>query len=296
MTPESLPGSLRQLLDRSPAPRPWRDGHKIPWHEPEFSRRVLAVHLDPDTHMASRAPEVIDAHVAWLRELISAEPAPADRPVHVLDLGCGPGLYALPLAREGLQVTGIDFGPAAVSHAQRLLDEAGCAARAAIIQADLTQLPRDLVRQLAPADVTTFWFAEFHGFAADAAQRILDDAAAMTRPGGLLVLETMPLDLFARDQETSWSLHRRSVFSDRPHLWLQEHHWHEDDLAEITVHWILDVDDGSLARYSQCHQAYTDDQLAAMVDAAGFTPQDLYPPITGVDEQLEFPVLVARRR
>jgi len=296
MTHESLPGSLRPLLDRNSEPRPWRDGGKIPWHDPEFSRRVLAVHLDPDTHMASRAPDVIDAHVEWLRALISAEEAPKDRPVHVVDLGCGPGLYALPLARAGCRVTGIDFGPAVVAHARREVERAACTELVEIVEADLTDLAGDLTARLAPADVTTFWFAEFQGFAPDDARRILAAAAAMTRPGGLFVLETMPTDLFARDSETTWSTHPRSVFSDRPHLWLQEHHWHEDDRAEITVHWILDAEDGSLARYTQCHQAYDDDELAGMLDEAGFTALEVYEPITGADERFEFPVLVARRR
>ncbi|MEZ4388007.1 MAG: class I SAM-dependent methyltransferase [Candidatus Krumholzibacteriia bacterium] len=288
---------LRQLLTRAQPPRPWVDGTKIPWHDPEFSRRVLAVHLDPDTHMASRSPEVIDAHVEWLRELLSAEDPPAGgRPVHVLDLGCGPGGYGLRLAAAGLRATGIDFGPAAVAHAREEAAAAGLDHLVEVIEADLAELPADLPDRLGEVDVATFWFAEFHSFAPAQARRLLADVAHVVRPGGLLVLEHMPWHLFVQDTETSWETCERSVFSDRPHLWLQEHHWDADARAEITVHWIVDLARGTVDRHAQCHQAYGDHEWPAMLADAGWIMQDMFPPITGVDEQLEFPVLVARRR
>ena len=281
---------LRPLLDRPRAPRPWRDGHKIPWHEPEFSRRVLDVHLDPDTHMASRGPAVIAEHVAWLLELLSAEPEPADRPRHLLDLGCGPGLYAVPLARAGLRVTGVDFSPAAVAHARGLVREAGLSA-VDIIEADLADLP-----PLASVDVATFWFGEFNSFPPEQARTLLSDLAARIEPNGLLVLEYQPWDLFARDHSTDWDVHERSVFADRPHLWLQEHIWDEAAQAEIIVFWILETGSTAPRRYTQCHQAYTDEDLVAMLATAGFVDPQFHPPITGADERFEFPVVVARRR
>ncbi|MBD3221508.1 methyltransferase domain-containing protein [bacterium] len=296
MTPDEPPLTLRHLLTRAFPPRPWRDGHKIPWHDPRFSERVLPVHLDPDTHMASRAPDVIRAHVDWLFELLSAEePGPAGRPRHLLDLGCGPGLYALALARAGLQVTGIDYGPAAVAHARAEAAREGLDDRVSIVEADLTALGADLRARLAPVDVATFWFAEIASFTPDEARGLMGDLAAMVRPGGLVVIEWMPEELFARHAETSWETRDRSVFSDRPHLWLQEHHWDDDQRAEITVHWIVDLETGRVERHAQCHQAYAREEIDVLLTDAGFERPTHHPPITGVDEQMEFPVLVTRR-
>jgi SAM-dependent methyltransferase len=295
MTDADHPRPLLDLLHRAQPPRPWRDGTKIPWHDPEFSRRVLAVHLDPETHMASRGPEVIEAHVEWLRELLSAEePLPDHELVHVVDLGCGPGLYAIRLAQAGLRVTGLDFGPAVVAYARELAEDADIDHRVTIVQEDLANLA-SLACWLAPVDVATFWFGEFHSFDPDQARRLLADLATVMRPGGLLVLEHMPWHLFAQDKETSWEVQQRSVFSDRPHLWLQEHHWDPEARAEITVHWIVDLADGTVTRHAQCHQSYQDHEWPGLLSGAGFALEGMYPPITGVDEQLEFPVLVARR-
>jgi SAM-dependent methyltransferase len=287
--------ALERLASRPQPPRPWRDGRRIPWHDPEFSRRVLPVHLDPGTHMASRAPAVIAEHVAWLLELLSAEPLPAGRPRHLLDLGCGPGLYAVPLARAGLRVTGIDVSPAAVDHARRLAATSG-QDRIVILEADLLALPADLPEQLAPVDVVTFWFGEFGSFQPAEARAMLRHLARAVPPDGLLVLEYQPWELFPQEDGTSWEVASDSVFAAAPHLWLQEWSWDSEARAEITVHWILDPVTGRLDRYAQSHQAYTESELVDLLSAAGFDRVSFHPPITGVDERFEFPVLVARRR
>jgi len=286
--------ALVRLARRPRPPRPWRDGRQMPWDDPEFSARVLPVHLDPATHMASRAPEVVGEHVAWLLELISSEPEPAGRSRHVLDLGCGPGLYGIPLGRAGLQVTGIDFSPAAVAHARLLADRAGLD-RVTAIEADLRRLPADLAGRLAPVDVATFWFGEFGSFPPDEAAALLRWVAGTMPAGALLVLEYQPWDLFPRDTGTSWEVCDESVFLDRPHLWLQEWAWDEEARAEITVHWLFEPQTGQLHRHAQCHQAYTDTELADLLAGAGFGKARFFPPITGVDERFEFPVVVARR-
>lgn len=33
---------LEDIINRTVSPAPWKDGYKIPWHEPGFSQRMLA--------------------------------------------------------------------------------------------------------------------------------------------------------------------------------------------------------------------------------------------------------------
>lgn len=50
---------------------------------------MLDVHLNPNIEAASRKPEMIDRSVKWMIETLGLKAGDI-----VLDLGCGPGLYA----------------------------------------------------------------------------------------------------------------------------------------------------------------------------------------------------------
>jgi cyclopropane fatty-acyl-phospholipid synthase-like methyltransferase len=58
----------------------------------------------------------------------------------VLDVGCGVGRHAIPLAALGCAVTGIDLSVGMLREAQRAAREAGVESRAQFIQADATQV------------------------------------------------------------------------------------------------------------------------------------------------------------
>jgi SAM-dependent methyltransferase len=58
--------ALERLASAEHPPSASQGAGQPPWSDGEFSERMLAVHLDDETHMASRAAWVIKAHVDWL--------------------------------------------------------------------------------------------------------------------------------------------------------------------------------------------------------------------------------------
>jgi len=268
----------------------WATSGQIPWHDPEFSRRMLDVHLDPSTHMASRAPDVILRHLDWLTAQLASNTGPG---AHILDVGCGPGLYCHELARRGYEATGFDFAPAPLAWAKNTAESENLYCR--FLHADLTALPEDFAEQVGTFDAITFWFGEFHSFRPEVAAKFLPQLAACLKPGGLFVLEYQPWDIFVMDNGTDWSAHEKSVFSDDPHLWLEEFHWDEAARTEVHVHWIIEQQSGNLKRYIQCHQGWPDDELVALLADAGLKDPVFHEPVTGIDDRFEFPLLVTRK-
>ena len=126
---------VRRLSSFPTWPRPFDPDAELDWSDPAFSRRLLVEHLDQSHDGASRRQSLIDQHVRRLRVLLP------DPPARVLDAGCGPGLYAVRLARLGYRVDGVDIGPAVIRHARREARAAGVAAQTHFEVADVRHLP-----------------------------------------------------------------------------------------------------------------------------------------------------------
>jgi len=74
----------------------WLDAHLAP--------QMLAAHLDTEFDGATRNAEYINQSMAWLTQKCPAQSFPK-----LLDMGCGPGIYAEKFYEAGYQVKGIDF-------------------------------------------------------------------------------------------------------------------------------------------------------------------------------------------
>ena len=217
--------------------RPWEG--RLPWGDPGFSERMLAEHLSQEHDLASRRSERIDAHAAWLHDLVGG------RPTRVLDLGCGPGLYTERLAALGHQCVGIDVAPAAVAHARN---------EAARLGSACTYRETDLVG----ADLGTGFglvlvlYGDIDTYPPGAAAAVLEEAAAALAPGGVLVMEvhtTAAVYRIGTAPHTRRAV-ARGLFADRPHVLVEESRWFgEDRIAMSRIH-VVDAATGVVQTWS----------------------------------------------
>jgi len=262
---------LTDLIDRPLKPAPWSEGDNIPWHEPEFSRRMLREHLSQEHDAASRRAPIIDRHVQWIHaELLSS------RPTAILDLACGPGLYASRFARLGHTCRGIDYSPASIAYARDL-------AAAGNLQC------RYQLGDIRESDYGTGYglamliFGEFNVFTPQNARTILRKAHGALLDGGLLLLEphTFATVQNLGQEDSSWYSAQSGLFSDRPHLCLQESLWDPLTCTATIRYFVIDGVTGEVACYAQSFQAYTDGELAALLSECGFAEPRMYPSLTG---------------
>lgn len=265
---------------------PFSPEGKIPWHEADFSARMLQEHLLQQHDRASRRFEKVDRHVSWLHGSILC-----GRPARVLDLGCGPGLYTSRLARLGHDCVGIDFSPASIDHArfEAAREDLACEYR---------------LQDLAAGDfgdgydAALLVFDEFNTFAPGDARTILGEVRRALVPGGVLVLEVHE-EAFVRAMGAgppTWFTAQRSVFSDEPHLCLRECCWHPSHCAATERHFMIPLSGAELRVYTSTTRACSDDEYADALSDTGFTKVERYESLTGNVEGAESGlfVLVAR--
>ena len=261
-TPDRRPDrmTLLDLVRRATDPAPWTEGDNIPWHDPDFSARMLEEHLSQAHDMASRRAAGIEAHVRWIHDDLLA-----GRPGRVLDLGCGPGLYASRLAALGHECVGIDYSPASIAHAKRVAEERGL--RCMYLLQDIRHAEYGV-----GFDLVMLVFGEFNVFSPDDVGRILDRAHAALAPGGLLLMEphtATAVESMGR-RERSWSSTEAGLFSDRPHLCLTEGNWDPVSGTATVRYFVVDSATGAVTRYAQTFQAYTDAEYRAVLTEHGF--------------------------
>jgi SAM-dependent methyltransferase len=217
-------------------PVPFDSAAELDWGRPEFARRLLREHLDQSHDGASRRRSVIAAQVRRLRRLLP--PAPA----RILDAGCGPGLYAMPLAQLGHDVTGVDVSAAALRHARSLAREAHVLRNTRFVKGDL----RDLPLPTAGFDAALLVYFVLEAFSRADQPKVLARLATTLAPHGTLIAELRLRPDQPPGRIDWWDVVPNSLLSDRRHLLLgdavYDQRRHTYVLREVAV-----FDDGSVA-------------------------------------------------
>jgi len=148
-------------------------------------------------------------------------------------------------------------------------------------------------------DLDMLVYGEFNTFRPADARRIVEKAHAALAPGGCLLLEisrASSLRKWAADSP-SWYSSVSGLFSDRPHLCLQDHHWDDAARAMTTRYFVVDGASAEVTRYAESHQAYAQAELTALLQDAGFSVAGFHPALTGEpDSRGDFEAVVARRQ
>lgn len=145
-----------------------------------YSRPSLNVELYAGR---TAALPVVEGDVEFYLQLARSAPGPA------LELGCGTGRIALPLARAGIEITGLDLSRAMLDvAAERLaIEDADVTGRATFVRGDMTDF--DLGRQFGLVYIA---FRSFMMLSTPEEQRrCLEAAHRHLAPGG-----TLAIDLF----------------------------------------------------------------------------------------------------
>lgn len=206
-----------------------------------------------------------------------------DRGSSVLDLGCGPGRYALPLARLGCEVTGVDRTEAFLEEARRRAVEDGVDLE--LVRADMREFVRPGAFDVAISMLTSFGYFE------DPADdlMVLGGVLESLRPGGVLLIDTIGKEVLGRIfQPRDWKRAGDEVwlFERRP---VRAWSWMENT-------WIR-IHEGTVESFEIGHRLYSAFELGTLAQAAGFTETAAYGDLGGkpYDETATRLVVLARK-
>lgn len=240
-------------------PSLWDGQHKIPWNDAAFSARILREHLSQDHHLASRKKYVVHAQAAWIRSRFLCGDTAS-----ILDLGCGPGLYATPLAGNEHDYLGIDFSPASIEYA---IERHAENAWHEFVLGDVVEADYG-----GPHNLAMMLFGEINVFPPSACRRIMEKAARSLVTGGSLILEAQRFETVKTigqgpDAKTEAEA---GLFSDSPYVCLTSNRWYPGEAVSQQVFTVRAENEADTKTYKSTTKAWKEEELRVLLHEAGF--------------------------
>jgi SAM-dependent methyltransferase len=183
-----------------------------------------------------------------------------------LDLCCGPGRHAVPLALRGFNVTAVDASPFLLGKAVEHANAAG--ADIEFVRADMRGF-----RRPASFDLAISMFSSFGYFGDEKDDRkVAENLHASLRPGGVAVIDVMSKELTGR--------FRDAAVSEAEGVTRVERHEIVDSWTRIKSEWIL-IDGNGVQRFQFAVRIYSGRELRDLLREAGFEDVRLYGDLTG---------------
>jgi len=240
-------------------PETFTPGEELFWDDPHISAQMLAAHLDPKSDAASRRPHTIDREVAWLVEQLRL-----DQTTSVLDLGCGPGLYASRLAQRKIPITGMDYSRRSIAYARTVAEQQGLGAT--YILGDYLELDAD-----AAYNTVLLINGDFCVLSPEPRSSLLRNVFRALEPGGRLVLDVVTPQHRARYRiPNQWFVSDGGFWRPARHLVLEQSFVYPTDDVLLNQYVVID-DDGTMTTYRNWFQNYTPTSIAAVLEEARFS-------------------------
>jgi SAM-dependent methyltransferase len=239
------------------------------WSSPDISEMMLRYHLDGEVDLASRRREFIDASVGWITRAFGLGAGS-----RVIDLGCGPGLYANRLARTGAAVTGIDFSPRSIDYARD---------RAARDSLKIDYRLGDYLEiDVEPGyDLATMIMCDYCALSPQQRARLLGRVAQMLAPGGAFLFDVYSLAYFETWEEMAayGDGMMDGFWSAAPYYGFQNTFKYEAEKVVLEKYFIVERDRNT--EYFNWFQHFDVASLTAEVEVAGLAIDGCYGDVAG---------------
>lgn len=257
------------------------------WDNEHISKMMLMAHLNPNWDAASRKPETIDATCRWILETLRPQ-----KGSHLLDLGCGPGLYASCFHDQGLVVTGIDYSLRSLNYAK----EQAKKRQQAIQYYYMNYLELDF--HLA-YELITLIYCDFGVLSKEGRDLLLSKIHKALKPNGYFVFDvwtTGNMELVSNYK--TWFIHEKQGFwKPSPHVELVNKQYFEQDSVSLKQHLIIE-EDTLVSVYNLWEQCYTPESITALLNQHGFEVVSITGDLTGTPYKTDSKLMgvIAKKR
>ena len=240
------------------------------WDDEHISKGLLTAHLNPDWDAATRNHTFLEKSVAWITEI--APPLPYKQ---LLDLGCGPGLYAERFYNEGYSVVGVDFSKRSIAYAKEVSSQN----KSNIQYHYQNYLHIDFTEQF---DLITLIYCDYAPLSKSNRQLLLNLVYRALKPTGKFIFDVFTPKM-RKPESHSWYYSQDSGFwHESPHLCLESVYQYDDE-DKTELRQTIVCTEEAINCYNIWDHFFTKESLLSEIQPIGFSNCEFYGDVAGAE-------------
>lgn len=259
---------IRQLSGYLTKPQLYAPSTGEFWNDPHISKGMLEAHLNPQEEAATRRYEFLDRSVQWISKI-----APPSRYKSLLDLGCGPGLYAQRFHKAGYSVTGVDFSRRSIAYAKEQAKLHG----SAIEYHYQNYLTMNYRNQF---DAVTLIYCDYAVLPLADRLLLLKRIYKALRQNGKFIVDVFTPSMRKNESRTWQYCEAGGFWCEKPHICLESVYQYDDEDATELRQCVV-LTDEAISCYNIWDHFFTKEKLLSEIQIAGFNGFEFYGDVAG---------------
>ncbi len=237
-------------------PAPFEEGEPM-WDDPYISSHMLRAHLDESNDKASYRASLRAKVAARIIKKCALKSGDA-----LLDLGCGPGLYAKQFAQRGINYTGVDISNQSLGYAMAHKGE--YASLISYIKADYTEH----VFGAGQYDCAAMIWCDFGALSPEKRDNMLKNVRRALKSGGMFCFDVYAKSSPFEQSSQGWRIEEGGFWQEGLYMVLERSKYYED--AGAGLYSAIVVSDKGVKPYRVWDRRYSKTELADVLRNAGF--------------------------
>ncbi len=249
-------------------PQPYQPSTAPFWDDENISKYMLDAHLNPNIEAASRQLNFIKKSVEWISSMSNKTSGKK-----LLDLGCGPGIYAELFAELGFKVTGIDFSKRSIEYANR---------NACLNGKNIDYIYGNYldIEYRNEFDLITLVYCDFGVLSPNERKSLLKRIINALRTNGILILDGFTKNQISDVPEKQDLYYADSGFwCSKPHVCIQRN-YHYIETNNYLEQYVIITEDNCDC-YNIWNQLFTMKSLSDEIKSTGFKKITFYDDVCG---------------
>jgi len=249
--------NILKLFNITKRPKVYETGSSTMWTDPYIAKQLLKYHLASDNDIASRCIEKIQLIVDWIQQMLGKNN------IDILDLGCGPGLYAERFAIKGHKVTGIDFSENSIKYAKKSAAENN-------LNIEYMQMDYRELKIIEKYDLAVLIYLDFCVLNPDDAKNVLKNIYKSLKPEGMLLLDVInERNIDSKIMPQSWEVAESGFWKETPYIAMSRGYHYPEEKLLLNQHIVIDSEE-KVDKYNFWSRYYEEEEMKTLLEMIGY--------------------------